>query len=436
MYYITSMLQRVFLLLSLLPQFLFAEPIKADVSASSAILINGETGKILYGKNPHASMFPASTTKIATALYALSQKPNDLDKIITASPEAISCVSVQARRTKHPPHRLEFGGTHMGIKVGEQIPFRDLLYGLMLASANDAANMIAEHVSGSVPAFMEGLNAFLKEQGCQATSFYNPHGLTTNEHKTTAHDLAKMAMVAMRNPTFREIVKTVRYVKAATNKQPETVLVQGNALLRPGPHFYPHALGVKTGNTLSSGKTLVAAASDGNRYLIAVLLNCADFHQRFKDATALFEAAFNEKKLRRTVFAKGFELFTAKVKGSSQPLQATLPEDFTLDYFPSEEPSFKAIMRWHEFKLPIAKGQAVGEIQLIDLDGGRVLKTALVCATEELEKTLLYRILGVWEKVKVLLSHRIAIMAYAALFFGLVIFLISRKSVKKQEKLV
>ena len=419
------------------PYLLFAQPLKVDVSAAAAILIDGETGRVLYEKNAHTPLFPASTTKVATALYALSKKPNDLDVLVTASQEAIGCVAPQMRRTKHPPHRLEYGGTHMGIKLGEQIPFRDLLYGLMLVSANDGANVIAEYVSGSVPAFMEELNAFLKENGIRETSFYNPHGLQTNEHKTTAHDMAKMAQLGMKLPTFREIVKTSRHTKAATNKQPETVFPQGNALInRLSPHYYPKAIGVKTGYTESAGKNLVSAAKDENRYLIAAVMGCADHHQRFKDAISLFEAAFNEKKVSRTIFAKGFELFTAKVKGANQPLQATLPADFTFDYFPSEEPNIKAVLHWHNLNLPIVKGQPVGEIRLIDLDLGKVLKTAAVCATEDLTETLLHQVLGVMHQIKALLSHKIAILFFVALFFSVAVWLFLRKPVKKQEELV
>lgn len=430
-----SLLSVSFLLLQ--PYLIFAEPLKLDVSANAAILIDGETGRILYGKNVHLPLFPASTTKVATAFYALSKKPNDLNAMVTASQEAIGCVSVQARRSKHPSYRLEYGGTHMGLKVGEQISFRDLLYGLMLISGNDAANVIAEHVSGSVPAFMEELSAFLKEKGCLETSFYNPHGLQTDEHKTTAYDLAKMTQLAMKIPTFKEIVGTSRHVKAATNKQPETVFVQGNALVnKSSPHFYPKALGVKTGYTLSAGKNVVAAASDGNRYLIAVVLGCSDFHQRFKDAVSLFEAAFNEKKVSRTVFAKGFELFTAKVNGASEPLQATLPENFVFEYFPSEEPNFKAVLKWHDLKLPIVKGQTVGEIQLIDQELGKVLKRASVCATEDLKETTFHQVLGVLHQVKVVLSHKIALLFLVALFFSGALWLFLRKSMKKREELI
>lgn len=402
--------------------------LKSDLSAAAVVLINGETGRVLYAKNAFTPSFPASTTKVATAIYALTKKPEDFNVKVVATAEAVGCVSPQVRRTKHAPHRLEYGGTHMGIKVGEEIPYKDLLHGLMLISGNDAANVIAEHVSGSVPQFMEELNAFLKENGCLQTTYYNPHGLQTNDHKTTAYDLAKMAQVGMKMPAFREIVKTVRYTKAATNKQPETVFVQGNALLRPGAHHYPKAIGVKTGYTLSAGQNIVAAAKDENRYLIAVLLGCNDYHQRYKDTIALFEAAFNEKRVSRTVFAKGFDIHTLKIKGASQPLQAMLAEDLTLNYYPSEEPKLKATLRWNELQLPIALGDAVGEIQLIDISVGKVLKSAPIFAVAPLDKTLYSRALDFLQQAKRVLAYKISLLFLITLGFSYLIWAFTRKS--------
>jgi D-alanyl-D-alanine carboxypeptidase (penicillin-binding protein 5/6) len=409
----------------------FTQPFKVDVSASSAILINAETGKILYEKNAQQKVFPASTTKIATALLTLTKKPDGLQTLYCPSQEAIGCVSPQVRRAKHPSYRLEYGGTHMGIKNGEQLPYQDLLYGLMLASANDAANALAEWVSGNVQTFMDELNQFLKEIGCLNTHFTNPHGLPCPEHKTTAYDLAKMAQAAMKIPTFREIVKTPRYTKEATNKQEKTTLVQGNALLRSGPHYYPKAIGVKTGYTISAGQNIVAAAKDENRYLIAVVLGCKDYHQKFKDAVALFEAAFQEPKMHRTLFAKGYDLFTREVKGAKEAVQASLNEDLSLEYYASEAPKFKAILKWRELKLPIAEGQAVGEIQLVDQESGKILKSGPILAKNSVEETLIYKIFGFLNKVRIILSHRIAILFFIVSIFAGALWLYSRKKLQK-----
>ncbi|MFI5333832.1 MAG: D-alanyl-D-alanine carboxypeptidase family protein [Chlamydiales bacterium] len=429
-------LLRLFFLVFFAPYLAWAQPLKVDVSAVSAVLINGETGEVLFEKNAHKFCFPASTTKLATALFALSEKGEMLDEKVTASAEALGCVAPQIRRTKHPSHRLEFGGSHMGIKVGEVLPLRDLLYGLMLISANDAANVIAEHVSGSVPAFMEKLNQFLHAHGIRETHFSNPHGLPCKHHKTTAFDLAQMARLGMRIPTFRQVVKSVRYTKPASNKQPETVFVQTNALLKAGPHFYPKALGVKTGYTVSAGQNLVAAAADDSRFLIAVVLGCTDYHQRYKDVISLFEAGFNEQKVSRTVLAKGFDLFTLKVRGAKTPLQAALNEDFVFNYFPSEEKAFKAVVHWKEQALPIAQGALVGEVRLISVEGERVLKTAPLYATQLVEVTSLHKFFRILHQIKIVLAHKVSLLVIVSAFGTGLIFLFYRYSMKKQKKLL
>ena len=134
---------------------------------------------------------------------------------------------------------------------------KSLLYGLMLPSGNDAANVIAEAVSGSVPDFMRELNDFLQSIGCSRTQFKNPHGLPDLEHVTTAKDLAIMAQFAMKSAVFREIVSSSKFLRPQTNKQPEVLLSQGNSLVKPGAkHFYPHATGLKTGYTIQAGMQL------------------------------------------------------------------------------------------------------------------------------------------------------------------------------------
>jgi D-alanyl-D-alanine carboxypeptidase (penicillin-binding protein 5/6) len=149
--------------------------LQCELSAPSAVLMNAETGKVLFAKNADVPCYPASTTKMATALYALHQKKDCLQQKIVASKEALMTVSPSVRKRSHPSYRLEFGGTHIGIKAGEELDYQTLLYGLMLSSGNDAANVIAEFISGSIPQFMQELNLFLQEIGCKNSRFQNPH---------------------------------------------------------------------------------------------------------------------------------------------------------------------------------------------------------------------------------------------------------------------
>ena len=375
-------------------------PIKVEVFAKGAILMNAETGAVLWEKNAHYPMYPASTTKMFTALYALEKKGYALDEMVTASYEAVSCVHPSIRRainSQHPPHRLEFGGTHMGIKLGEILPLRSLIYGLMLTSGNDAANVIAEHVSGSISVFMEELNQFVRDKGARNTVLYTPHGLPHEEHKTTAYDMALLAKEALKNPLFREIVKSRQFIRPDTNKQPESILYQHNALVKPGKFYYPKAIGIKTGYTIIGGYSIVAAAEDNERKLIAVVLGCEKIEQRYKEVIALFEAGFNEKKVSRTLFSKGFDLFSYPIEGATAPLQAYLEQDIVLHYYPSEEPTFKTSIEWFAPVLPISSGQKVGEIQIKPYEG-KILTAAPIYAVRNVEATFSHRIYRVWKK--------------------------------------
>src|SRR6185437_6437502 len=144
--------------------------------------------------------------------------------------------------------------------VGEEMPLKEYLYGMMVRSGNDAANVIAEYVSGSIPTFMQELNDYLKQIGCLNTTFCNPHGLHHPDHKTTAFDMALLTREAMKNPVFREIVSTVRHKRPKTNKRPAAVLVQTNRIIKSGTqYYYPKAIGVKTGYHSRAQNTLVAA---------------------------------------------------------------------------------------------------------------------------------------------------------------------------------
>jgi serine-type D-Ala-D-Ala carboxypeptidase (penicillin-binding protein 5/6) len=414
-----------------------ASPIKVEVSAKGAILMNGETGAVLWEKNARVPLYPASTTKMITALYALEKKGDALDELVTASYDAVATVHPHVRRAgtpQHPPYRLEFGGTHMGIKVGESLPLRALIYGLMLTSGNDAANVIAQHVSGNISTFMEELNSFVHKKGCLQTVLHTPHGLPHPDHKTTAYDLGILAREALRNPLFREVAKTTQYTRPQTNKQPESTLYQHNALVKPGQFFYPKAIGIKTGYTLSGGYTMVAAAEDPQRKLIAVILGCEKIEQRYKDAIALFEAGFNEKKVSRTLFSKGFDLFAYQVEGGKIPLQAYLSQDIILDYFPSEEPLFKVAVLWQVPAPPILTGQKVAEMQVLSQEN-QLLSSAPLFAVRAVEPTFRYQVYLAWQKIKKGVWDNVAlVMTVIGTFILASTFYYSRSSRKKGSK--
>ncbi len=239
--------------------------------AKAALLMDTETGQILYEKNIARKMYPASTTKVITTLLALEN----------SSPEELVMVSRRA---------AEIGGSRVGLQPGEQVPMQHLLYILMLSSANDAAIAIAEHVGGSVEHFAEMMNNCARELGAKKTHFVNPHGMPNKNHYTTALDLALISRQAMQNITFRRIVRTLNYKTERKKNMSGELLSEverlesiygpvqedfynHNKLLGNGRYAYSGANGIKTGYTVDAGQCIVASAKRGDRELIAVVLN-------------------------------------------------------------------------------------------------------------------------------------------------------------------
>lgn len=373
-----------------------ASEIQVNLSSESAILINAETGSILFEKNAHVSQYPASTTKVATALYALQQAANRLDIEVTASQDAIASISEASAKKqeegKLPAHWLVVGGSHIGIKRGEVLPLRSLFYGMLLASGNDAANVIAQEVGGTIPAFVDGLNAYLKTIGCQNTHFVNPHGYSHPQHYTTAADMALIAKKAMEFPFFREVVRTTNYLRPQTNKQPAQMLWQTNKLLKQGPYYYPLAIGIKTGYTSKAAHNLVAAASNGERTLIAVMLHCGEKGGVFKDAAKLFDAGFAERIKTRRFLREGAQKYSTKVVGGAALVKTYLTEDLTYSYYPSEEKQVSAQLIWEkDLRAPIHAGTCVGHVELLSKDGVQLTKLPLL-ALEDVDLSKAYQL--------------------------------------------
>lgn len=367
---------------------LYAQPLHLELHASSAILMNADSKAVLFEKHAHVPRHPASTTKIGTALFILD-KGIDLSWMATVSAECLK-PRPQKDRDLWPAYWLDPDGTMMGIKRGEMLSMESLLYGLMLSSGNDAANVIAETVGGTIPNFMGMLNEYLQSIGCKNTQFRNPHGLTHPEHVTTAYDLALMTSTALKHPKFRQIISSVTYVTPKSNKQPPQELKQHNALVRPqSKHYYSKALGGKTGFTAAALNTLVAAAEHEGRILIAVILGCEKSVERYEDARKLFETAFAEKKENRRLMGPE-NIFFKEITGSKVPFKAALSKELAIEYFPSEEPKCKAALHWSPVHLPLYKGQKVGEVHILDEDTGHFLQKGDLVATEDVKGTFFF----------------------------------------------
>lgn len=390
--------------------FVFSTQLSAklnvQVNCTSAVLINSKTGKVLFEKNASQRMYPASCTKIAFALYAIKFHEKHFQRRLSVSRNAVKCMH-ESQKSKDnfgqvPSYVLETDASHMGLKVGEELNFYDLLEATMVVSADDASNMIAEVMGdGSIEKCVDDVNRYVTSLGLASTHFMNPHGLHHPDHFSTAHDLAKLSQEAMKEPLFQKLAKTPRFVRPKTNKQPLVHLQTTNRLLTKGSKaYYAPAIGIKTGYHRRAGHCLVAAAEKNGRALIAVVLQGATRDERFHDTTKLFQAAFQEKMTTKTYLAAGTQPFSKEIKGGASKLLTYTNEPISHAFYPSEEPEVRCQLVWHEVTLPVQKGAPVGEL-LFHTDGQIMQKTTLFAAStvEETFSHALLRHLGSWTMI-------------------------------------
>lgn len=244
-----------------------------ELVSEAAFLLDSDTGAVLYEKNGYKRMYPASLTKIATAIYAIEK--GNMDDVITVSDNAYSTE-----------------GTRVYLEKGEQVTLRHLLDGMLINSGNDAAVAIAEYLDGSISNFEKNINQFLKEEvNVHSTNFKNPNGLFHKEHYTTANDLALITQYAMRNETFREIFGTNELKWDGLSW--DTTLVSHHQMVN-GSRPYDKVTGGKTGFVNESKQTLATTADNGELQLVAIVLKGNYKRDVYNDTEDLFDFGFNQ----------------------------------------------------------------------------------------------------------------------------------------------
>ena len=314
------------------------------VSAQKAILMDAQTGRVLYEKSPDSRSLIASTTKIMTALVVCEQC-NVLDRV------------------RIPKEAVGIEGSSMYLKEGEVLTVQDLLYGLMLHSGNDAAVALAIYCGGTVEGFAQLMNDKARLLGLEGTHFENPNGLDSPEHYSTARDLAVLTAYAMENPIFAKTVstKTVRIgQRSLTNHNKLLWRVEG-------------ADGVKTGYTKAAGRILVSSATRGGRRLVCVTINDGNDWQ---DHQKLLEDGFSRYQLK-TLVSQGDCLGTRDVlAGQTDRVQLLADGNFS---FPlAEDEQVKIVISGPGFAYaPVVQGQAAG-VAYLQIDGNTVGKIPLI----------------------------------------------------------
>ncbi len=401
--FLTGFLSLIMVALSLCPAALALK--QPEPMAKAALLMDAQYDQVLYEKNADKRMVPASITKVMTAmlvLEAVDEGTLALDQMITASNTFTSGLSVY--------------GSTQNIKPGEQMSLLDLLYCLLVPSANEAANILGETVDGSVEAFVRRMNERAKELGCKDTQFVNPHGLHHPDHYSTARDLYLIARKAMENETFRKIVSAKRYEVPATNMSEARELYNTNGLvsaLHYGGYVYDKAIGIKTGTTDEGGYCLLSAARDDEQYLICVVLDAPLIEleggkydrRQFSDSRTLFQWGFDNFSRREIVdTATPIAQVDVTLSGvdhvlvrPADQLERTLPNDMDLSKVVQT-----VQLDSETVAAPVEEGQVLGKLHL-SFEGEEIGTVDLIAVNAVERSEWLYRL----HQVKVFFSHPI-----------------------------
>lgn len=364
-------------------------------ACKAAVLMEGETGELLYVLNGDVHNYPASITKVMTALLTLEAVERGelgLEQMITAS----NTFSVD----------LSADGSTQNIKPGEVLSVHELLYCALVPSANEACNILGEAVAGNLSDFILRMNQRAAELGMENTHFMNAHGLHNANHYTTAHDVALLVREALQNDTFATIVSAKNHVTPATNLSEERRYVNTNALLTPAHYpgyVYANAIGVKMGTTPEAGQCLASAAVKGGRTLICVVLGAENtrdeegnlIRHSFLESRRLLEWGFDsfshktlldtKEPLKEIPVTLSADVSAVALK-PQEALSATLPNDMDPADFQRD-----VTLYYSSVEAPVTEGQILGEVTV--RNGETVYGTVKLVAAASAERSeLLYRL--------------------------------------------
>jgi len=383
-----SLKKIVFFILFLLFIFIAIAPISyaeeelINIDSPSALLINQNSGKIIYEKNIYEKKYPASLTKIMTAIIVLENC--QLDEPVLISKNAIASVP--------------FGYVVANLKEGEQFTVEQLLNLLLVGSANDAALVLAEHVSGSIEDFSNLMNSKAQEIGCKNTNFVNPNGEHNENHYTTAYDLSLITRYAMKNDIFRTIVSKTFYSLPVTDKylrDDRFFTTTNSLLLKNSENYYKYAIGIKTGYTSAARNCLISAANKNNLEFITIILDAPYSSTRYLDSINLFEYGFNNYELKHVAEVDKI-VHTINVKGATRKtkkLALTISNDiFVLINKQNSENTILPEIKLNEnLKAPIKKGEIVGTITYLS-EGISYTENLIATADVQKSYSLIYLI--------------------------------------------
>ena len=405
-----------------------------EAGCETALLLELNSGIVVYAKNAENTVYPASLTKIMTCMVAIQYAEKDLDKMVTVSETALEGIA-------------EAGG-EVRLQAGERLPLRDLLYFLMVSSTNEAGNVIGEYVAGDIPSFVSLMNKTAQSLGCTGTHFANTHGLHDPNHYTTARDLSIITRKALTYETFREICNTAEYTVQATNlsnkrKLTSTnslILKDGNRYLSDNGKYYSYylknAFGIKTGYTSAAGRCVISRASDENMDLLCIIMGAQTRlmsdgsvrYDNFVEAKKLFNYGFSNFAYAKIAVAGISPMYPVSVEYAKDKRGVVLIPSTDVNCLLPQEYDKEKVTTRYELKdskgltAPLEQGQKVGTLY-VSYNGTVVGYTDLetLTAVEELpvdkaiadltgkdtpdeEKTTLQKVFHYWYLLFVVLA--------------------------------
>ena len=382
---------------------LLADAPEYEAGCDTALLLELNSGIVVYAKNAESTVYPASLTKIMTGMLAIQYAGKDLDKMITVSDTALAGIA-------------EAGG-ELRLQAGERLSLRDVLYYLLVSSTNEAGNVIAEYVAGDIPSFVALMNKTAKELGCTGTNYANTHGLHDPNHYTTARDLSIITRKALTYDLFLEICATPEYTVPATNlskarKLTSTnylILNDGNRYLADNGNYYTYyleeATGIKTGYTSAAGRCVISRASDDNMDLLCIIMGAQTRmmsdgsvrYDNFVEAKKLFNYGFSNFAYAK-VAAAGIEpMFQVSVEYAKDKRGVVLiPSHDVSCLLPKEYEKERVTTRYElsdpkGLVAPLEKGQQVGVLYVLYdnvVVGSTELETLTAVEEQVVDKTI------------------------------------------------
>lgn len=407
-----------------------------EIKAEGVLLSSLDTGEVIFSRNADKRFYPASLTKIMTALLVMENAKDLESEIITISKSAIDSL-------------LGTGASMGNLKEGEEITALQALYFLMLPSANDCANAVAEHYGGSIAGFVGMMNKRAEELGMTGTHFANPHGLHDDEHYTTVNDMRILTEQALKKNVFKEVVSTKRYNMPATNKSGErtlvtTIFLQDRYNGASPNHFYKYASGVKTGFTDEAGRCLISTAKKNGQTYLCVLMNCPakdaagkNIRIEFDETKKLYEWAFNNFEYKIVVDAEtpvaeakvdlcwDHDYVTMVVEGG---LSAILPKEAD-----SSTVQIKPKSEGKVYDAPIKKGQLLDTADVIY--AGETLGTVNLIAGDARNANFVLRIARAFKRALTSTAFKIVliVVVVAIVLFVLSVVMMNRNRKKRRR---